>query len=116
MGTNFYIKTKKCNECGHKPEGLHLGKSSAGWQFSFQYNGGKYYKSVEAMKEWLKGKEIENEYGETVTYDQFWKMVDDKQSEKLNHAVYCREHYPERREKEIDFLIEGYSFSNCEFS
>ena len=113
MGTNYYTKTNKCETCGNKPEGIHLGKSSGGWQFSFQYNGGKFYKSVPEMKEWLKDKEIENEYGEIVTQKEFWDMVEDKQKEKLNHAEYVNKKYPNR--ESIDFIINGYSFSDCEF-
>ena len=28
MGTNYYTKNNRCTACGHKPEGIHLGKSS----------------------------------------------------------------------------------------
>lgn len=113
MGTNYYTKTEKCPHCGHRPEGIHLGKSSAGWQFSFQYNGGKFYKNVEEMKVWLKDKTIENEYGEEVSHEYFWKMVEEKQKEKLNHADYMSLNYPGR---DTDFIIGGYSFTDCEFS
>lgn len=109
MGTNYYVKTKKCPECGNKPEGIHLGKSSGGWQFTFQYNGGQYYKNVEQMKKWLKDKKIENEYGENVSYKKFWEMVDIKQKEeKFNHA--------ESHPSDTDFVVEGYSFTNCYFN
>ena len=110
MGTNYYVKTNKCETCGHKLEGIHLGKSSGGWQFSFQYNGGKFYKNVEEMKEWLKDKEIENEYGEVITQKAFWNMIEDKQKEKLNHAEYVKER------ENINFIINGYSFSDYQFS
>ena len=72
-------KTIKCKECGHKPDGIHLGKSSAEWQFCFQHNGRKYYKNVKEMKEWLKDKQIENEYGEIITSKDFWKMIEEEQ-------------------------------------
>jgi hypothetical protein len=115
MGTNYYTKTKKCPECGHQPEGIHLGKSSGGWQFSFQYNGGQYYKNVEEMKEWLKDKAILDEYGNSISNKEFWVMVERKQKEeKLNHAKFCHEKYPYTRETE--HVIDGYSFSDCEFS
>ncbi len=32
MGTNYYLKGKACPVCKHE-EGLHIGKSSAGWCF-----------------------------------------------------------------------------------
>jgi hypothetical protein len=110
MGTNYYTKTQKCPTCGHKPEGIHLGKSSGGWVFSFQYNGGRYYKNVEEMKLWLKAKRIVNEYGENVTQKEFWEMIEEKQKNKdnWNHAgKYPSDH---------DFVINGYSFSDCYFS
>lgn len=114
MGTNYYTVTKKCPVCGHKPEGIHLGKSSAGWQFLFQYNGGEYYKNVKEMKEWLKSKQIENEYGERVSHKDFWKMVKEKQAkEKLSHAEYMRREYPNSPR---ELLIDGYNFSDNEFS
>lgn len=110
MGTNFYVKQKRCKTCGHQAEAsIHLGKSSHGWQFTFQYNGGRWYKNVEEMKKWLKSKHIEDEYGTTIPYNVFWQLVEEKQTkEKRNHA----KEYPSNR----DFMIDGYSFSDCEFS
>jgi len=108
MGTNYYTKLKECKHCNRYEE-VHLGKSSAGWQFSFQYNGGEYYKNIEQMKEWLKGKQILNEYEEKVSYEEFWEMVKNKQkSSNSNHAS-----------KHTDYnnrVIDGYSFTDCEFS
>lgn len=115
MGTNFYTHSKTCESCGHKPEGIHLGKSSVGWQFSFQYNGGEYYKNVEEMKAWLADKEIEDEYGESVSHKKFWDMVAAKQTEdNLNHAKMMHKEYPSYRDRE--YIIDGYSFSDGEFS
>lgn len=112
---NYYTATKKCPTCEHKPEGIHLGKSSMGWQFSFQYNGGQYYKNVEEMREWLKGKEIEDEYGAPVTHEDFWKMVAEKQKPEFkNHATYCKEQYPSSSDTE--YVIDGYSFTDANFS
>lgn len=108
MGTNYYTKTKKCTTCGHKPEGLHLGKSSMGWTFSFQYNGGKYYKNVSQMKKWLKDKRIEDECGDEVSVDYFWEMVREKMKEKNNHA----KQFPGFG----SLVIGGHSFTDCYFS
>lgn len=79
MGTNFYTRINECASC-ERFEEIHLGKSSAGWQFSFQYNDGKYYKNMPQMKKWLKDKIIKNEYGEVISNEDFWKMVRTKQS------------------------------------
>lgn len=114
MGINYYTKTEKCSNCGNKPEGIHLGKSSMGWQFSFQYNGGQYYKNVEEMKLWLADKKIEDEYGNEVSHKDFWKMVEEKQTEEnKNHAEYM--HAEQRRYSDTEHIIDGYSFSDVEF-
>lgn len=115
MGTNYYIKRKKCESCGHTPDSIHLGKSSFGWQFSFQYNGGIYYKNVKEMKEWLSDKKILDEYGMEVSNKDFWTMVDHKQNSNfLNHAEKSIKEYP--HSKHYNFVIDGYSFTDGEFS
>lgn len=114
MGTNYYVKTNKCETCGHKPDEIHLGKSSFGWQFSFQYNGGKYYQNVRQMKAWLKDKKIKDEYGGEISHEDFWKMIKEKQTPKnKNHARYCHEKHPYLTDQ---YIINGYSFSDGEFS
>lgn len=116
MGTNYYTKEKTCPTCKHTPTPIHLGKSSYGWQFSFQYNGGRFYKNVEEMREWLKGKKITDENGGQTSYEAFWRMVDEKQRnpENKNHAEYV--HNTINTVRDNDFVIDGYSFSDCEFS
>lgn len=115
MGMNYYTKTNTCATCGHKPEGIHLGKSSYGWQFSFQYNGGEYYKNVEEMREWLKDKKIENEEGSEVSHEEFWAMVKEKQENPANknHAL---EMIKSNQSSYHDTIIDGYSFTDVNFS
>jgi hypothetical protein len=103
MGTNYYTKIDKCQTCGHKPEGVHLGKSSYGWKFMFQANGERYYSNVPEMKEWLKDKKIEDEYGEEISQDKFWEMVEEKQKCKTESECDCN-------------IVNGYKFFNREFS
>jgi len=100
MGTNFYTKINHCNDCGRYDE-IHLGKSSYGWKFCFQLNGEKFYKNVDEMRDWLKYKEIKDEYGATISKEDFWKMVEEKQNGKNS---------------EDEIIIDGYSFINREFS
>jgi len=109
MGTNYYTKdkTNECECCGRGVENIHLGKSSAGWNFSFQYNDGKYYKNFEEMKRWLKDKVIEDEYGHIITLDEFIAFINIKQKENRNHANVYKD--------DRNFVIDGYSFTNCEF-
>jgi len=109
VGTNYYIKKEVCEKCGRSDGDIHLGKSSFGWQFSFQYNGGQFYKNVKEMKVWTKDKDIFNEYGEKVSYEEFWEMVKSKQKKKFcNHA----EMYKNQGNQHV---IDGYSFSDGEF-
>lgn len=113
MGTNYYTKINNCGHCGRFDE-IHLGKSSFGWQFSFQYNGGKFYKNVPEMKEWLKDKEIKDEYGKVVSHKEFWDMVAIKQTaQNKNHAL---EAIKSDKSSYYEEVIDGYSFSNVEFS
>ncbi len=78
MGTNYYIHPNTCEKCGRSDDAIHLGKSSFGWSFGIQANGFTEYKNWEQMKEWLKGKQIKDEYGEDVSLDDFIKLVESK--------------------------------------
>ncbi len=105
MGKNYYAKIDICPACNRPQQIIHLGKSSYGWKFMFNYQGGTYYKNVKQMKEWLKDKKIESEYGDNVSPAKFWKMVHDKQKEESQNM------------KEGGFIIiDGYEFLNGEFS
>lgn len=80
MGTNYYARINTCPTCHRPEEEIHLGKSSMGWQFLFAYNGGDYYKDVDELKEWLKGKTIFDEYDRAVSHDDFWSLIEAKQA------------------------------------
>jgi len=103
MGTNYYTKIKECKHCGRFEE-IHLGKSSAGWKFCFNLNGGKYYKNYEELKEFLQDKVIKDEYGKVVSFETFIKLIKNKQSEKNDQNDYGA------------INISGYIFYDCEFS
>lgn len=103
MGTNYYAKINICHTCHRPEEEIHLGKSSWGWQFLFAYNDGDYYKDVAQLKDWLKDKEIFDEYDRPVTHEDFWKMIEDKQA-----TVNPQDgHF---------MTIDGYRFMNGQFS
>ena len=36
MGTNYYLRQPPCSQCGHMPAEIHVGKSSAGWNFGLR--------------------------------------------------------------------------------
>ena len=77
MGTNYYWYEKEpCECCGREfGDGLHIGKSSAGWYFSLHIYPED---NINSLVDWAarflqKGSHIVNEYNETITAD---KMID----------------------------------------
>lgn len=107
MGTNYYVREKECKQCGRHEE-IHLGKNSYGWEFSFQYNGGQFYKNINEMQVWLKEKRIYDEYGDKVSYKDFWDMVKSK--------IGGLKHFQECPGDKSSFSIDGYSFTDSVFS
>jgi hypothetical protein len=113
MGKNYYWTPDPCPTCGHG-ETIHIGKSSAGWQFSF--HGTDDIRSWENWQAILAGKgTIADEYGVELTLDEFRSVVEDRGGGLLNHHDYCAVRYPN------SFWsgwkdAEGYSFSPGEFS
>lgn len=106
MGTNYYVKSKTCECCGHKPEPLHIGKSSHGWTFIF-----RSHENLKSCKEWYRfliDEHIEDEYGRAVSLTDFFNKVYSKQSEPYNHAI----EYPEGCYIDDD----GFTFKEGEFS
>ena len=47
MGTNYYARYNICKHCNRFDE-IHIGKSSAGWQFSFHAT-----HEIRSYKDWL---------------------------------------------------------------
>lgn len=109
MGCNYHVKINICSCCKRPEEEIHLGKSSAGWSFALQYNGGKFYTNFEEMKKWLEDKVIENEYGEKVSKEDFIKLVESKKKIKDPDTDYG-ERVGDIKE------INGYKFFDWEFS
>lgn len=72
-----YILTEELEEIKNKSE-VHICKSSCGWQVNFDHNWGKYYQpNRKSLEEFLSEPDtwIEDEYGERISYDDFWKFV-----------------------------------------
>lgn len=121
MGTNYYHRTNICEHCGHYDQ-HHIGKSSAGWTFSFHGEkdpdpetnplGGV----VESYADWLErlkaGGKIFNEYEEEVTLPEFMLTVDRKRDEPNNHTDAMQTSDSARNWHDA----EGHSFSEGEFS
>ena len=104
MGTNYYAKLNICPTCRRPEEEIHIGKSSGGWKFMFELNK-KYFENIKEMKDYLKDKVIENEYGEVVSNKDFWSMVEGKQKERQGGGT-----------DEGLIVIDGYDFYERNFS
>ena len=121
---------------------IHLGKSSHGWQFLWQYHskGGyelkgknyelkwKYYDdNLESIKKFLKRKNIQiiDEYGEKFTFDEFFKKIGWKlyKTDELydltsyyDHLDAVGEHYNRFGESREWTSADGLRFTKDEFS
>lgn len=84
MGTNYYYNPNPCPTCGHGDE-IHIGKSSAGWTFSFHGT-----EAIRSYTDWitvfLSGGKITDEYDREKTVVEFRQMVSNKSGAKRNHA------------------------------
>ena len=119
MGTNYYHERELCDKC-HNSESEHIGKSSAGWTFTFH--------ATDEIKSWAQWQErlasggrIVDEYGTEHSLDDLRTLVANKQKPwgkngepPLNHTVEMRQ---DRYASQGNFLDpEGHSFSEGEFS
>ena len=106
MGTNYYHYTNECH-CCKRSDVQHIGKSSAGWVFSFHGTS-----DIRSYKDWLVelvGGTIVSEYGEIYSLDDFRKMI--AECHRPGNRNHARE-YPSGSWIDND----GYSFSSGEFS
>ena len=76
MGTNYYVATNHCECCDRYDEEFHIGKSSVGWAFSFRGYPTFELESWKQWKEFLKDKIIKDEYGDTITYQDFVDLIE----------------------------------------
>lgn len=81
MGTNYYLKSKPCETCGHCQTELHIGKSSMGWKFLFR----AYFSpiNITSFDEWLielsnPQKIIYNEYNEKIELLELLELIESK--------------------------------------
>lgn len=121
MGTNYYwhIPGNPCSACGHDADkgDYHIGKSSAGWTFSFH---AVPELGVASYRDWLRtfaasphGK-IVDEYGREHSVADFVVLVEGKRDGK-NHTQYVRaEHTAFSDDCYLDG--DGHSFSRGDFS
>lgn len=117
MGTNFYMKRIPTEDDIQKMSTLaleqklvelqnyvtemnneiHIGKRSCGWKFLFNHQDGEYFDPhhQESLKAWLDDPhyKIVDEYGDEYTFEQFWKMIIDWNSNPHNNwddAAYAK--------------------------
>lgn len=68
---------------------VHIGKSSYGWKFCFNHNDEKYYKkNRKSIDEFIKSGTLYNEYYEEVDPNEFWKLVDSKQEDRVDEYSF----------------------------
>lgn len=116
----------------------HICKSSCGWQINFDHNWGKYYQpNRRSLEEFLseEGTWIEDEYGDKISYDEFWDMVkthnemqrnkwtsktyrEDKKNMWIDDSIYCRDSIEKCKmmfgidsNGETDFEVDGLRFA-----
>jgi len=92
MGTNYYLRQPPCSQCGHSGAELHIGKSSAGWNFGLRV----YPKIGETSDERLKSFGVDqicelddwsalferfpifNEYGDPISPDEMRAAISER--------------------------------------
>ena len=111
MGTNYYVETTTCRCCGHKPERIHIGKNSVGWEFMFEAQ--ELIRSFRDWRIYLTNKQIVDEYDRKVSYEDFLKLVyDSRDAGAKNHHDYCQNKGYSGTFKDD----EGWAFIDGEFS
>ena len=111
MGTNYYIRNIKTKQ------ELHIGKSSAGWQFCFKVNK-EYNSNLRSLIKYISNSDFEiiTEYGEKITIFNFQNIIKNSVFG-YNFKTYYKEH-PEEHPNvlDIDFIADdGSWWTNCEF-
>ena len=77
------------------PKQVHIGKSSVGWQFTFNHNNWDYFdQSPGSLEDFINDCQIMSEYGEIITPLEFAQLIENKKNLKSNGDI-----------------INGYSFS-----
>lgn len=94
-----------------EPQNIHIGKSSAGWDFLWQLNSKEYYSNKTELLEWLKTVDIVDEYNSPYTYEEF-----------INQAFDRKDYYgnPTKKHKSAGYsndyiVIDDLEFLDTEF-
>ena len=77
MGTNYYLRKNICKCCDRYDE-LHIGKSSAGWNFSLRVHSDEGLSTLDDwIQEFKKGK-IFNEYEREVREEEMISIITER--------------------------------------
>lgn len=98
MGTNYYAKDKKVVVMPAE-ESIHIGKRSSGWRFMFHLHK-DYYKDYNTLIDWLRHKDIYDEYGNRIPLKEFEKIVKEVQNGQAHEGAA---------------VIDGYDFYEGDF-
>jgi hypothetical protein len=82
---------------------IHIGKRSAGWRFLFNHQGLEFT-SFQEYKDWMKDFKLETEYGASLTQDEFWEDVEDRQ-QKMDSCL------GKTSQQSWYKILDGYEFS-----
>lgn len=124
MGTNYYVISDYCKCCDRYSEDYHIGKSSWGWSFTFQGYPEDDLVSWKKYKAFLKDKQIKDEYGEDITYEEFVSMIEKEKApgfvrqdghKNLQHNTEGKKKNWYRPDYDWDD-DDGYAFTRTEFS
>ena len=121
MGTNYYLVEPNSPPCEHclRPYPVvehHIGKSSAGWVFSFHSPEG----GPKTVAQWRtviaecidRGGHIRDEYNAPCSQTEFWEFVERKKTSPRSQAL----EHPRNDTWYRTWMDEGCSFSTGEFS
>jgi len=112
MGTNYYHETNVCEHCGKGENPVHIGKSSAGWTFSWHGTD-----ELRSCSDWFvrleAGGVIRDEYGDVMRLEDFRNLVEAKRKAPHSHVREARRLWPDMNNWEDE---DGCSFSGYEFS
>ena len=120
MGTNYFWFKKKMRENEFCENGLHIGKDSWGWVFQFEAHRELNLLSVEDYKNFLKKGYIYDEYDEEVTYEDFWRIVEETKKPMPSGRDKNILSDPQEKPSPLALLIpmwenEGLTFTEAEF-
>lgn len=133
MGTNYEAEADPtCDNPAHT-KSLHIGKSSMGWKFSFRAYDDLGLTSWAAWRTYLDGRVIRDEYGDTLTLEEFTDRVTNRHTpdgeegpwSHANPSEGCKARgfggrwYPPRLDEDGRYDSyedpEGFDFSRYEF-